>query len=159
MTPETTPEPARPATKATAGGWAAITGSLRSRFPKATDGILFCLYKLEQDASLTIPDFREEAALHGITLGGRALHSAKVLLGLIAPPGPRKSATSPNGRTGAKADYRPPVARGSKSPSSSLEDQVMRAITQIQDSATDQSRRLREAIREAIGVLERALDD
>ena len=153
MTSNTMPEAPRP--KTTVNGWAAITSSLRSRFPKATDGIMFCVYKLEQDPTLTIPDFREEAALHGIKLGGRALHSAKVLLGLAAATEPRK----PAARIAAKTNYGAAPARRLKTKPTSLEDHVMRAITQIQDSATDQTRKLREAIKEAVRILERALDD
>ena len=62
---------------------------LRNRFPQATDGTLFCVHKLLQNPHTTIPDFRQEAALYGIGIGGRSLHSAKVLLGL-AEEAPRK---------------------------------------------------------------------
>lgn len=145
--PETSPA------KPKADDFSAITDSLRSRFPKATAGILFCIYKLEQDPTLTIPDFRDEAKLHGISLGGRALHAAKLLLGLKAAPAKPK-ATRAN--KGGKRNAQP---RKPKLNSVSLEDQVMNAITQIQESATDQSLRLREAMREAIRVLEAGLED
>jgi len=117
---------------------------------------LFCVYKLEQNPSLTIPDFRQEAALHGISLGGRALHSAKVLLGLAAATESRKTNTRTAAKTAAKTKVTP---RRSKTKPSSLEDQVMHAISLIQDSATDQTRRLREAIKEAVRILEQALDE
>ena len=41
----------------------------------------------------------------------------------------------------------------------SLEDQVIHAVTQIQEAATEQSQRLRKAIREAILCLQKALED
>ena len=65
--------------------WEEIVVSLRERFAKASDGILFCVHKLQHDSDLRLVDFREEANLHGIKLGGRALHSARVLLGLAEP--------------------------------------------------------------------------
>ena len=93
--------------------------------------------------------------LHGIKLGGRALHSAKVLLGLAAATGARKRGA----KTAAKMNHGKAPAIKRKTNPTTLEDQVMLAITQIQDAATDQTRRLREAVREAVRILERALDD
>jgi len=150
MTPETLPEAAPKG-----GSFPAAVDSLKARFPKATDGILFCIYKLEQDPGLKIPDFRDEARKHGISLGGRALHAAKLLLGL------KTAAPKPSGKTkpGGKAKKRKPRPVKQKGGDVSLEDQVMQAITQIQASATDQSARLREAMRQAIRVLEDALDE
>ncbi len=65
--------------------WEALLATLRNRFPGASDGILFCILKLQQDPELKLRDFRQEADLYGIKLGGRALHSAKVLLGMREP--------------------------------------------------------------------------
>lgn len=125
-------------------GWDDAIVTLRRRYPDASDGILFCVHKLQQDPTLTLRDFRKEAQLYKISLGGRSLHSARVLLGL-EKPAPRRSSKKDNGNA--------TFGDGS------LEDQVIQAVTQIQEAATEQSHRLRTAIREAMMVLRKALDD
>src|SRR5262249_47883234 len=65
--------------------WDSLLATLRNRFPGASDGILFCILKLQGNPDLKLRDFRQEADLYGIKLGGRALHSAKVLLGMSEP--------------------------------------------------------------------------
>lgn len=127
-----------------ASEWEGAIARLRKRYPDASDGILFCVHKLQQDPTLTLRDFRKEAQLHEIPLGGRSLHSARVLLGLEKP-----AVRVPR----VESNHHEPLVEGS------LEDQVIHAVTQIQASATEQSQRLRRAIREAIQVLRNALDD
>lgn len=128
-----------------ASEWEGAIATLRRRYPDASDGILFCVHKLQQDPTLTLRDFRKEAQLHRIPLGGRSLHSARVLLGLEKP--------AIRARKNPRANNHAPLIGGS------LEDQVIHAVTQIQQSATEQSQRLRAAIREAIQVLRKALED
>ena len=121
-------------------GWERAERGLSKEFADATQGILFCVYKLRQDPSLTIPDFRDEAAEHGIKLGGRALHSARKLLDIEQ-----------------ERQTRSPRATGSNG--SSLERQLHRTLEQMREGAETESKRLREVIRRAIGVLEHGLGD
>ena len=130
-------------------GWDDAIATLRRRYPDASDGILFCVHKLQQDPTLSLRDFRKEAQLYKIPLGGRSLHSARVLLGLEKPAAKRNSKRN-NGNVEAK---------NAVFDDRSLEDQVIQAVTQIQEAATEQSHRLRTAIREAMMVLRKALDD
>ena len=130
-------------------GWDDATATLRRRYPDASDGILFCVHKLQQDPTLSLRDFRKEAQLYKISLGGRSLHSARVLLGLEKPAAKRNSKKY-NGNA---------EAENVVFDETSLEDQVIQAVTQIQEAATEQSHRLRTAIREAMMVLRKALDD
>lgn len=127
-----------------ANEWEDAIATLRRRYPDASDGILFCVHKLQQDPTLTLRDFRKEAQLHKIPLGGRSLHSARVLLGFEKPTVRTRKTAEPNNHE--------PLTEGS------LEDQVIHAVTQIQASATEQSQRLRKAIRDAIQILHKALD-
>ena len=120
--------------------WKRAEGRLRKEFPDATLGILFCVYKLRQETSLTIPDFRDEASEHGINLGGRALHSARKLLNL---------------EQGKKA--REPRAIGSGG--SSLERKLHETLQRMQEEAEAESKRLRGAIRRVIRILEDALEE
>lgn len=123
--------------------------ALRARYPKASPGVLFSVFKLQQDATLTIRDFRDEAALHGIKIAGRALHSARVLLGLEKPA--TRRATQP------KRDATPP-ADPPDLDDVDIERSLISVVQKIQESGTAEANRLRAAMRAAIEVLQRALD-
>jgi hypothetical protein len=163
--------------------WNDAVEALRERFPGTKDSILFCIHKLEQDASLGLKEMREEATEAGISLAGRSLHSAKVLLGMGEPvtrkpraakdedesadeapaaadsgeEAPKKRRGRPKG-SGKKA----PVARERASSSGnssfhSIENQMLGAIRQIHDAAAKQNAALVAAVEEAIAVLQAAL--
>lgn len=135
--------------------WEGILAALRRRYPGQKDSVLFCIYKLQHNPELTLKDFRAEAELHGIPMAGRALHSARVLLGLQ-----KEEPAAP-----AAPQLVPPLERITRQrrhaagdDSSSIEDKVLAAVRQIQSSAGAQSEHLRTAIRQAITILQRALD-
>lgn len=136
--------------------WDGILDSLRRRYPGQRDGVLFCIYKLQQNPDLTLRDFRAEADLHGIPMAGRSLHSARQLLGLTKPE--PKAAPSP-------VDLVPPLEprarrrprRPDAEPAASIENQVLDAVRQIQTAAAQDAERLRGAIRQAIAILQQAL--
>ena len=132
-----------------AAGWEQARGSLQAEFPKAKEGILFCVWKLRQDPNLTLRDFRDEAQLRNVSLGGRSLHSAKVLLGWEEP-----SKRRPNGSRPAPVVSKAPATRSGDA----IEQQLLDNVRRIQEIADADATRLRAAIREAIAVLERALD-
>lgn len=125
--------------------WDATRSKLREQWPDAKEGVLFCVWKLQQDPSLTLRDFRDEAKLRGIALGGRSLHSAKVLLGL-EPPAVRRSGDTVRRQ------------RGADPAGESLEDQLIHNVKRIQKAAGAEAARLRKAIRAAIQILEDALE-
>ena len=146
---ETSDEPtATPAEQS----WDASMAALRNQFPKASEGILFCVFKLQQSPDLTIKDFRDEAALHGIKIGGRAIHSAKVLLGMEKPSIRRTARDMASLRSERSA----PVLDFNNG--DSVENSLISAVQQIQEAATSESRRLRTGISMAIQILQRALD-
>lgn len=149
---------------AKADSWDGILANLRSRYPGQKDSVLFCLYKLQSNPKLGLPDFRDEAALHGIPMAGRALHSAKVLMGLAEqkPRAPRKVAAAITDE--AIADETPTgrVRReraSTERDDSSIETKVLDAVRQIQSAASQEATDLRAAVREAITILQRALGD
>jgi len=131
-------------------GWAASLEALRARFPGQKHSVLFCVHKLQQNPAFSFRDLRDEAADRAIPMSGRALHSAKVLLG-ITEAKPRRSRTTPA----------PPTKRSAAAARSgqAIEDQVLSAVRQIQTAASGEATRLRMAIKQAISVLQRALDD
>ena len=135
-------------------GWDRIFASLRRKFPSASEGILFCVHKLQQDSELRLTNFRDEAKLHGISLGGRSLHSAKVLLGLEQPSVRRsRKNTSESPEPGHFNRRREEAALDS----TSAENTLIEAVKQIQEAATSESKELRQAIRQAVEILQRAL--
>lgn len=158
--------------------WEGILANLRRRYPGQKDSVLFCVHKLHANPELGLADFREEAQLHGIPMAGRALHSAKVLLGLAEskPRAKRPPTAAPAVATTPEAGAAPgaaeasagdaPVAkqprRARREPAAedgSIETQVLDAVRQIQSAAGAEADKLRAAMREAITILQRALDE
>lgn len=133
--------------------WEAILDTLRRRYPGNRDSTLFCIFKLQQNPDLGLRELRSEAELYGLTLAGRSLHSARVLLGLEAAAPPRREAAEP---APARRQRRQAAQRRDDG---SIEDRVIQAVRQIQDAAGARSQRLRAAVQRAIAILQEALDD
>ena len=150
--------------------WDALLDVLRRRYPGQRDSVLFCIHKLQQNPDLTLRDFRDEARLYGIPVAGRSLHSARVLLGLQKPTPARAAATdeADGEAEGSGADDLAPAtaprrrrARSGEGEdaSASIEQQVVAAMRRMQSAAEADTERLRDAIRDAIAILQRAIDD
>lgn len=140
--------------------WDQLLASMRSRYPGQTDGVLFCILKLQQNPEASLRDFRDEAALHGLTLAGRALHSAKVLLGLAekSPSPKRKRAEAPS------SEESEPVVRRSSAiaapvgaPQGGIESKLMAAVSQLQNAAAEENARLRAALSAVLDIVADAL--
>lgn len=159
--PESTAEPALPAVTevpVTEDLWARMMADVRSRFPKVTDGVAFCILKLEQNADLRLRDFKSEADLHDIKLSGRSFHSARVALGWEAPPVRRAGAVA------APADPRPePVARPAASPRveapAARESAAITALREFEARNVSEVAGLRAAIAEVLAIVDTALED
>lgn len=135
--------------------WEGILETLRRRYPGQKDSVLFCIYKLQQNPDLTLRDFAAEAKLYGIPTAGRALHSARQLLGLIKETPLAQPVLE-----------EVPVARRRRERTSepddggaSIETKVLAAVRQIQSAASSEAEQLRAAIRQAIAILQRAVGD
>ena len=131
--------------------WPPQLDALRARHPGQKDSVLFCLHKLEQDPGVGLPELRGEAADLGIPMAGRALHSAKVLLGM-AEAKPRRAAKPKPAAAKASADVK---VRGTDP---GIEEQVLSAVRQIQSVAGAEAERMRRAIRQAIEILQDAIN-
>ena len=140
---------------ASTDSWEGILENLRRRYPGQKDSVLFCIYKLQHNPDLTLRDFSAEAKLHGIPTAGRALHSARQLLGLIkeAPaPAPQLEEVPVTRR---RRERTPEPDDGG----ASIETKVLAAVRQIQSAASGEAEQLRGAIRQAIAILQRAVGD
>ena len=147
----TEPEAAPPTTDT----WEGILDALSRRYPGQKHSILFCIYKLQQNPDVALRDFRAEAELHGIPVGGRTLHAAKELLGLNpAPP----AASAPAAETAPVAPARRRPRASEPETGDSIESKVLAAVRQIQSNAGAEADQLRAAIRRAIAILQQALD-
>ena len=150
--------------QAPADSWDGILATLRRRYPGQRDSVLFCIHKLQQNPELTLRDFRDEAALHGIPMAGRALHSARVLLGLqpaeprVVSASPATPLTSPLAGEAA-GGRRMRRRRGAETAGPSIESRVMAAMQQLRSSADAEADQLRAAIRQAIAILQTAVGD
>lgn len=136
--------------------WDAILDTLRRRYPGNRDSTLFCIFKLQQNPEFGLRDLRSEAELYGLSLAGRSLHSARVLLGIEVASKPREASqgqteTAPARRQRRKAEQH--------SNDGSIEDKVIQAVRQIQDAAGARSQTLRTAIQRAIAILQDAIDE
>jgi hypothetical protein len=121
---------------------------------------LFCLFKLQQNPDLTLRDFRAEAELYGIPMAGRALHSAKVLLGLIRKDStPPPVVAPPAVPDGVRPLRRRNGAVREDQNGESIENRVVAAVRQMQSAAGAEAEKLRAAIRQAVAILRRALGD
>lgn len=143
--------------------WDGILTNLRLRYPGQKDSVLFCLHKLHSNPALGLPDFRDEAKLHGIPMAGRALHSAKVILGLAtvkprAPKAPKPSVQAAMTLEPATTSRGRLVRNGRSTDDGSIENKVLDAVRQIQSAAGAEAEKLRTAVREAVAILQRALD-
>lgn len=140
--------------------WDGILDTLRRRYPGQKDSVLFCIYKLQQNPDLTLRDFGAEARLYGIPTAGRALHSARVLLGLVKEaPAPAMPVIEelPTQRDLPTQRRRRERAPEPDDGGASIETKVMAAVRQIQSAAGAETEQLRTAIRQAITILQRAL--
>ncbi len=132
--------------------WDNHRARLSAQFPGQKESVLFCMSKLQAEPSAGLADFRDEAAALGIPMAGRALHSAKVLLGM-AQTKPRR----PNKLNPANAPTQPTPAPRTHA-DDVIEDQVLSAVRQIQSAASAEADHMRAAIREAIVILQKALE-
>lgn len=148
---------------ATNDSWDGILANLRLRYPGQKDSVLFCLHKLHSNPALGLPDFRDEARLHGIPMAGRALHSAKVILGLAtvkprAPKAPKPTVQAAMTLERATTGHTRSVRNDRSTDDGSIENKVLDAVRQIQSAAGAEAENLRTAVREAVAILQRALD-
>ncbi|MFY8153840.1 MAG: hypothetical protein ACOVOI_17300 [Hyphomicrobiales bacterium] len=144
-----------PRSSASTDSWEGILETLRRRYPGQKDSVLFCIYKLQHNPDLTLRDFAAEAKLYGIPTAGRALHSARQLLGLIKETPAPAPVLEEVPVTRRRRDRTPETDDGG----ASIETKVLAAVRQIQSAASGEAEQLRAAIRQAIAILQRAVGD
>ena len=154
--PQSTAEPALPVVVDDL--WARMMADVRSRFPRVTDGVAFCILKLEQNADLRLRDFKSEAELHDIRLSGRSFHSARVALGWEA-----QSVRKPR-LEAAPADAQPEaVARLEAAPRARVsevrESAAITALREFEARNAGEVAGLRAAIRQVLAIVDAAIDD
>lgn len=145
--------------------WEALLANLRNRYPGASDGILFCILKLQQDPDLKLRDFRQEADLHGIKLGGRALHSAMVLLGLREKAVRRRRVEVEAVDEVQEVEPLPTLERTRRprrrngSDTAAAFAQMLDEVRAMHDAVLQENARLRQAMTAALELLDEVLAD
>jgi hypothetical protein len=137
--------------------WGQIFAGLRQRFAGASDGVLFCIHKLQQNHDLKLRDFKEEAALHRVPLSGRSYHSARVLLGLEKPTPPRPR------RAAAEDVASEPLAEITQALADSAnegeDNPLIAALRRYQAETSAELERLRAGVRAALQVIDDVLQE
>ncbi len=184
MNTDPAPLPADPAPAANGPEtWEDLLALFRRRFPSASDGILFCVHRLQTDPEVSLKHLKQDAESHGIKLGGRSLHSAKVLLGLAAPAVRRPRAAKvaepeldepeadpmqdmaeieyldegDDGDEGWAAEATPTAPRRTAPARQPIDVQVRNAVRQIQDDARAENERLRSVLRAVLDLVDETL--
>ncbi|MEO0481190.1 MAG: hypothetical protein AAF196_17105 [Planctomycetota bacterium] len=143
--------------------WDEAVGKLQAQFPGTSDGILFCVHKLLSDKEARLAEFRGEAEVRSIKLSGRSIHSAKVLLGYADPVKRRskKAAVETTEATepAAKPRARRATATKPRAATGSPSEALAVAVEQIQTAAREEAEGLKDAIRQAIAILQDAVED
>lgn len=154
LSESTQPEPTPSASD---DGWAEIFARLRARFPGASDGVLFCIHKLQQNPDLKLRDFKDEAALHRVPLSGRSYHSARVALGLEKPVERKRTAPAPVVVEAPPANVGRP-AQAARVPDAA-ESPAIAALLRFQEEHAAEMQRLRDGIKRALAVIDEVLAD
>ena len=118
----------------------------------------FIVAQLKKEPTVEYRTVKDRADRKGMTIYPIMYGRAKAMLGLV-PTRPRKSRSRKKGPSASRKTT--PGRSASSHGNGSVEDfadRLTRTITDIQEKATTDSRRLRDAIRKAIEVLEAALE-
>lgn len=138
--------------KPAASDWDQLFAQLRSRFPKATDSVLFCINELQQGAEVPLDDLKAQGAMHGIRVTGASLNAARRLL---APPVARQTERVEPVRTERprREHKRQPQHAGTD-----FEGLLRDAVSRMTAASDARAERLENAVRAAIEILRAALD-
>ncbi len=151
------PVPSAPA-PAALDEWAQIFNGLRQRYAGASDGVLFCILKLQQNPDIRLRDFKDEAALHRVPLSGRSHHSARVLLGLEKPSPPRARKGAPFESEASNGPLAKLTEALASTQAAGAESPLISALRRYQADHTVEMDRLRAGVRAAIDIIDAALD-
>lgn len=135
--------------------WDAQFDALRQRFPNVRGNMLVALHIVMQQPDVTNNDAKARAAMFGATVSITNLEAARRLLN---PPAPTVTVS-------AEAAVAAPATAAERSPSPSRQaeptvdaEQLIRTIVgRLQDEGAVEARRLKDAVRQAIAILSRAV--
>ena len=145
--PETSTNAAAPTSD-----WTQQFAALQTRYPKVREPILAALLVLTQDPNADLDAAKATAAEHSVRITAASVAAARRLLsrqdGPPAPAAPRaKSAATPRRGQPARRIQ----------PSLDVEELLRATVAKIQAQRDAEAERLREAMREAIAVLDAAV--
>lgn len=133
--------------------------------------MLICIHALQQEVDVSLDDMRARAAMHGIRVTAASLQAGRRALGLSPPMAARvrrveavDQGLEANGQGDdatlpvAEIAEEQPRARRSRAPDGgSRADDVERLLREFAANASEETERLREAVRRVIDVVGEAL--
>ena len=127
--------------------WDAAFAHLKARFPRIRDTILFCLHAIQQNPDIYLDDLKSLAEMHRLRITGASLAAARRLLAAESRPPAMPVVELPRvPRARMELDDTDPVTM------------IQAFVSQMQEQGDDRSQKLRAAVREAIAVLQAAIE-
>lgn len=161
--------------------WDIHIAHLRARYPKATESVLFCIHVLQQDGFPDLDAIKARAQMYGLHVTGASLAAAQRQL--APPPAPRRVQPAPAPVVGQELPPRSPApaveaslrqaepepAAPTRTPRprewkpaptpDDLEQRLVGAIENLTKSVDEKNQRMRQAIAEAVRLLQDALEE
>lgn len=141
-------------TTTTTDDWDAQFAALQTRFPKVRDTILFAFYVLQSEPDTSLDVLRAMARPHDLRVTKATVNAARRLFDRNPATGGGRAGPAPK-----TVAAKPRRTRQRRAPQAPLDvDALIRnTVAKVQPQGTADADRLRDAIRQAIAVLETAV--
>lgn len=146
--------------------WDQAFAALKARFPKAQDSVVFAIYTFQNSPDIALDDLKARAQMHGLRVTGQTINAARsLMMGRTPTPKPQpRIAPLPVETTPAptriqlpEEPRRAPRKTRERKPHVDVADLVLQAVTKLQQDSGSEAARLKEAIRQAVAVLQAAV--
>lgn len=163
---ETQLEPGSGSASSSTSSWDQAFAALKARFPKAQDSVVFAIYTFQNSPDIALDDLKARAQMHGLRVTGQTINAARSLM-MGRAPTPRVKApiaapavepTPALVRAEPAAEpRRAPRKTHERKPQVDVADLVLQAVQKLQQDSGSEAARLKEAIRQAVAVLQAAV--
>lgn len=151
---------------ASTSSWDQAFAALKARFPKAQDSVVFAIYTFQNTPDIALDDLKARAQMHGLRVTGQTINAARSLM-MGRAPVPRAKApvaapavepTPAPVRIEAPAEpHRAPRRARERKAHVDVADLVLQAVQKLQRDSGSDAARLKDAIRQAVAVLQAAV--
>ncbi|MCA8949284.1 MAG: hypothetical protein KDE27_07265 [Planctomycetes bacterium] len=143
--------------------WPRQLAELQTRYPKVREPILAALHVLTENREVSLDEAKAQAAALGVRITAASVAAADRLLERQSPPATDPT-PAPEAPAAPKATANEPRrGRARRSPRAAppaldIEELVRATVDKIQSQNNAEAERLREAMRQAVAVLQAAVD-